>query len=134
MGAVSFTVRRSALPHHTIGQVVVFEVDFEDAVRRRDVQRFVHRASDGKMQSLYERGDTLWEVLLAPAKDFALAQIREFLDSTASGEAFQIWLYGTEAAPRTARRIDSGYAPQPFQRGARASDDHFTHRITVIEQ
>jgi len=134
MGIVVFTARRSFMPEHADGQEVALEVDFQDAIRRPDVHKYTHRASDGKMETLFERLDILWELELAPVSGDRDARVREFLDSTASGEAFQIWIYGNEAAPITVKRKDSGYGKQPFTRTDRAETDSFVMRMTVLEQ
>lgn len=134
MGLASFIAVASVLPVHEDGQEVVLEVDFQDAKRRRDVRKHSHRASAGPIETLYEGADTLWDIDLAPVFGDQLARVREFLDSTARGQTFRLWIYGTEAAPITVKRFDKGYSSQPFSRTGDMSRDHYTMRITVIEQ
>lgn len=134
MGLVTFTARASLMPEHEVGQVVSLQVDFQDAKRRRVVRKYTHRASAGPMETLYEGADTIWELELEPVAGDKFARVKEFLDSTARGGTFKLWIYGTEAAPITVRRTDKGYNPQPFQRVGNLSRDLYTQRITVIEQ
>jgi hypothetical protein len=134
MGMVSFTVRASLMPEHADGQEVSLEIDFQEAKRRRDVRKYPHRASAGQLETLYEGADTLWDLDLAPVFGDQFARVKEFLDSTARGQTFRVWIYGSEAAPVTVKRFDKGYSPQPFSRTGNTSKDHFTQRITVIEQ
>ncbi len=134
MGMVTFTARASLMPEHQDGQAVSFEVDFQDAKRRRDVRKYPHRAISGPLETLYEGADTLWDLDLAPTFGDQQARVKEFLDSTARGGTFRIWIYGTEAAPITVRRADKGYTSQPFSRTGTLSRDYYTQRITVIEQ
>lgn len=130
MGLVQFTARRSMLASRVAGELVTLEVGLTDAIRRRDVRKFPHRASAGGMETLYEGADTVWDLEFQPAQGDLYARLREFADSTASGEPFSVWVYGTEGAPVVLKRIDSGYSPVPFM----ASDDHLVLRITGVEQ
>jgi hypothetical protein len=60
-----------------------------------------------------------------------LDQLLEFLDSTESGESFDMRLYGTEAAFTTVKRSDDGYTLQEFMRVGSERNDWFQISITA---
>ena len=132
MGLVSFIARRSMLPGRQSGDQVAFSVDLTDLVRRRSVRKYPHRSSDGRMETLYEGADTIWEMEFEPASGILLARLREFADSTASGEVFRVWPYGTEPAPLVLRRAGQGYTPTVFIE--RAISEPRVLRISGLEQ
>lgn len=132
MGAVLYTATRSLAPH-SVGGLTALDVEIMDATRSRDVRKSTHRASNGNTETVYEGADTRWSIEFAPVAGADLLRMIEFLDSTASGETFKVWLYGTEAAPISCRRIDNGYSMQAFIRTAIKDGDPYVMRISVIE-
>ena len=132
MGLVVFTALRSLLPAHAEGDEVTLNVDLQDAIRGRLVRRDTPRASDGNPETLYHGADTKWELEIAPVSGTTYAMIKEFLDSTAGGELFRIWAYGTEAAPISCYRM-GGYAPKVFQRTGQKGADSFAVRFSATE-
>lgn len=133
MGALSYIATRSLAPGHIELEEYSLEIGLTDATRSRDVRKTVHRAANGNTETVYEGAETTWALEFEPTAGADLLQLIEFLDSTASGETFTVWIYGTEAAPISARRSDSGYSPQAFIRTAIKDREPYVMRITVVE-
>lgn len=131
MGAILYTSRRST--RYADGALVALDIDFQDAIRFRDVRKNVIRASNGDPETIYEGADTRWELEFEPVAGDVYGRLDDFLRATAGGEAFQVWIYGTEASPITVKRKDQGYKPQPLLRTGGKQADPFVARITVIE-
>lgn len=132
MAAFQFTARRSLLPTHVDGEIVNLECDLVDTTPSRRVRKAVIRAVSGRTETLFHRADTDRQLLFAPVRGHLLDQLLEFLDSTASGETFLVWLYGTEGEPMTLRRSDSGYTLTPFMRIGSPETDWFQPAISVV--
>lgn len=100
MATITFYATRSLVPGHSEGDEVSFQVPLRRADRSpkrvvreaqslsgRRVTRLMHRENEQSFQT-------------PPFKDDALkAQMIEFLDSVAGGEAWTLDIYGTDADP-----------------------------------
>jgi hypothetical protein len=133
VGCIVFTAKRSLLPGRASGISVGLEVDLLDAVRRRELRKEVHRASAGAQETLYLGADTCWDLEFEPVSGEMYSRLKEFLDSTAGGELFQVSVYGTEVKPITAWRNDSGYSARPLIRTGDRALDGYVMRISVTE-
>lgn len=133
MGSVVYTATESLLPFRSAGQVVAFDIDFQDARRSRSVEKTVQRSEGGAMEVLKHRAEVQWTITFEPVNGAKLAQLREFLDSTEAGESFLMDPYGTASAPVTVKRIDDGYSEDPFMRNGSALTDYFVASITAVE-
>ncbi len=136
MGLFEYTPARQILAIHEDenGWPVFLEIDLIAAEPESEVRKTVHRSASGRsMETLNESVDRIWQLQFAPVKGEAAALLNEFLASTAEGEIFRAWFYGTEAAPRSLRRTDSGYSREPFVMQGGEDDDPISVRITVIE-
>jgi hypothetical protein len=133
MGNVVYSATESLLPFRSAGQVVSFEIDFQEAKRSRSVEKTVQRSEGGSMEVLKHRAEGTWSITFEPVNGVKLDQLREFLDSTEGGEAFTMDAYGTSSAPRQVKRLDDGYSEEPFMRNGSEHTDYFVISIQVIE-
>lgn len=133
MGNVTYTATESLLPFRSAGQLVSFEIDFQESRRSRAVEKTVQRSEGGSMEVLKHRADVSWDVTFEPVNGAKLDQLREFLDSTEGGEAFLMDPYGTSSAPVTVKRIDEGYSEEPFMRNGSERTDYFVVNIRVLK-
>jgi hypothetical protein len=117
MAAFRYTATASAalLSTHTAGKLYTVEFDLTESLApSRKVVKDVKRASSGRTETLYHSADAVWSIGFAPVKGYKLEQLREFLRSTATGAAFDAWLYGDEASPVRLRRTDEGTSRRIF--------------------
>jgi hypothetical protein len=133
MGSVTFNATESRLPHHVYGDLVTLDIDFQEALRGRKVEKSVKRAMGGAMEVIKHRSDVIWDLTFEPVSGRRLLELREFLDSTEAGEAFTIDAYGTSSAPKSVKRLDEGYDEEPFMRTGSEDGDMFVVRIQVVE-
>jgi hypothetical protein len=133
VGAVSYTARARVVVGHSANETYYLEVDFQDAVPRRSQEKSVLRASNGRSETLYHRADTVWKFTLAPANGDQLSRILEFVASTAYGDTFLAWPYGTEAVPLSLRRKDDGYTIERFKELVSDVSDYFTVSFDALE-
>lgn len=133
MGSVTYTATESLLANHSGGETVTLEIGVQDAVRSRSVEKTAQRSEGGSMEVLKHRADVTWDVTFEPVSGYMVSQLREFLDSTEGGEIFSIDFYGTSSAPKSVKRMDSGYGEEPFMRIGTEDGDMFVMRIQVLE-
>jgi hypothetical protein len=133
MGLLQFNALRRLMPGRTSGEVVSLEVGFTDESRGREVRKHVHRSVSGLSETIYVSADTKWSLEFEPVTGDALARLQEFLASTAGGETFYAWPYGTEEEPLSLRRADTGYQPSRFAELGDAGLDPVTIRVEAIE-
>lgn len=121
------------MPGRTYGETVGIELDLTDATRSPDAGKYVHQSSSGNVETINESIDVIWTLVFAPVFGSLLARLNEFLASTAGGELFKVWIYGTEASPILLRRTDNGFEREAFVNLGRGGDDPTVVRITAIE-
>jgi hypothetical protein len=111
-----YTCKRSALPDHIIDQQYMIEIGTTAGAgpASRVVDKTEVRARGGATETLYHKADREWTLTFEPVNGDKLNQLIEFLDSTESGEPFDMRLYGTEASFIAVKRSDEGYDPQLF--------------------
>lgn len=131
MADFRYTCKRSNLPDRIINQSYMIEIGVTDALKSRSVDKTDVRAAGGATETLYNRADKEWSLTFEPVSGDRLNQLIEFLDSTESGEAFEMRLYGTESTFTTVKRADEGYGMQPFMRVGSERADLFQVSITV---
>jgi hypothetical protein len=126
-----YTAKRSVLPHHIIDQEYEIEIGVSDEQMSRSVEKNEVRAKGGATETLYHRADVEWSITFEPVGGDRLDALLEFLDSTESGEPFEMRLYGTESRFTTVKRSDTGYTRQAFQRQGSERADLFQLTISV---
>jgi hypothetical protein len=130
-----YTARRSLVPGHVVDQSYELEILLmEDTRPSRKVEKTIVRSKGGAMETLHERGDEEWSISFEPVKGEKLRRLKEFLDSTESGQSFTAYVYGTEAEPLTMKRTDDGYTLNPYKRIGFAEGDWFqASAISAVE-
>jgi hypothetical protein len=133
MATISYMAKRSLIDLHAAGESCILEIDVTEAQRSTSVKKAVKRSIGGAMETLRHSADVEWLITFEPVAGVDLALLREFLDSTDSGETFSIDIYGSSSSVRSMRRTDDGHAETPFMRLGSESSDYFTASITAIE-
>jgi hypothetical protein len=126
-----YTCKRSALPHHIIDQEYEIEIGVTDEQMSRSVDKSEQRAKGGATETLYHRADREWSITFEPVSGDRMDELLEFLDSTESGQPFDMRLYGTEPGFTTVKRSDNGYSRQSFMRQGSERADLFQFTISV---
>lgn len=133
MGFIAYTALRSIVLPHIEGNGYSMEIGCTEAIRSRSVNKTAVRSLGGAMEVLRGYADTEWQLTFEPVSGHRLNLLREFLDSTDSGEPFLIDVYGDSSSMRTMRRTDEGYSEQTFMRVGSEASDLFQVSITAIE-
>ena len=139
MATVNYTAKRSLIPGHTID--VNFDLDLRlgDLSRTRAPKKSVARSQGGASETVYERADVIWNCATAIYVDgTALDALKEFLDSTESGENFQWSKYGKAGdSPDLsipARLHSNGYTEKRVQKkGGGGAGDGYRLTFQIIE-
>lgn len=131
MATFIYTARRSLLPGRIANQTYQLDIETQSSPRRRKVEKSERRAAGGATETLYHRADVEWTVTFEPVNGFELDALREFLDSTESGELFQMQIFSTEASFTQVRRADEGYEEQEFQAQGSDRTDYVQVQMTV---
>jgi len=130
-----YTARRSLIPGHAVDEIHELEILLsEETAGSRKVEKTAVRSKGGAMETLYDRADQVWSIVFEPVNGEKLLRLKEFLDSTESGQSFTAYLYGTESTPLTLKRTDDGYEWKAFQRIGTADGDWLqASAITAVE-
>jgi hypothetical protein len=131
MADFRYIAKRSTQPHHIVDQQYTIEIGVSSEQRSRRVDKTEVRARGGATETLYHKADREWSITFQPVKGDELDQLLEFLDSTESGEPFEMRLYGTESSFVTVKRTDEGYDLQEFMRVGSERGDWFQTSINV---
>lgn len=121
------------LRDHIVNQQYMIEIGTTNGAGppSRRVDKTDVRAVSGATETLYNRADREWTLTFEPVNGDRLNQLLEFLDSTESGEPFDMRLYGTESSYTTVKRIDEGYDQQPFMPVGSERGDWWQFTISV---
>lgn len=133
MALFIYTAQRSLVLGHAAQSKYSIEIGLQQASPSEADVRTDERSAGGALESSYERTDVTWQFATAPVRGVELAQLREFLDSTESGQVFRGYLYGNESTPIALRRIEDGHAESSFMRVGGADLDYFTASFSAIE-
>lgn len=131
MSTFIYTAKRSLLQGHIADVQYEIEIGAVTAPKRRSVDKTTVRARGGATETLYYHADREWSITFEPVRGSKLDELIEFLDSTESGESFQMWIYGTESSPTTVLRSDDGYDLQEFMMLGAERSDWFQASIAV---
>lgn len=131
MGTFIYTAKRSLIGSHIVDQNYHLEINATTAPRSRRTEKSEVRAKGGATETLYHRADREWTITFEPVNGVRLDALIEFLDSTESGEPFQMQLYGTESSMTSVMRSDDGYELQPFMPVGNERGDWFQVSISV---
>lgn len=126
-----YTAKRSVLSDHIVNQQYMIEIGVTQEQRSRHVDKTDVRAAGGPTETLYHKADREWSITFEPVNGDRLKHLIEFLDSTESGEAFEMRLYGTEPTFTPVKRSDEGYDLQEFMRVGSERADLFQVSISV---
>ncbi len=134
MALFRYTARYSLVAGHAVGQLCTLDTDLSRATRSRVVDKSQPVATDGAFETIYRRADTKWALDFAPTHGDQLGRLTEMLDSTGSGEVFEVWLYPSAPAPTRVVRDDDGYTlSRSIPTGQRRSDA-YRPSIVVLER
>lgn len=134
MAWIRYTARDGLLSDHVAGVVYSFEIGLQEGKRSRAVTKVQPKSLGGAVETIRHRTETSWDIQFEPVSGWQRDRLREFLDSTDGGEAFEIDLYGNASSYRSVYRTDDGYDEQPFMRMGSEQADLFVMSITVTER
>lgn len=121
MGWASYVATREFAPGHTDGQSYIIPLSItQDGFEAigKDLKE-TQKSLSGAAEVCYYGRERIWSVTLEPVSDEESLLLREFIESTADGQAFEFDPYGSEAAPRrqlTVKRNDDGAKEAVFLR------------------
>jgi hypothetical protein len=132
---IEYTARRSFFSDHTAGEKYEIEVEIalDSAQQEIEEVKFIERSPGGAMEQGLERIDTFIPLTIINSHGAHLMQLREFLDSTESGETFKVWVCDESDSPRgvpyVLKRLDEGHTEMAFIRKGSRMDDAF--QVTI---
>lgn len=103
MTAVSYNAARSLIVGHTLGLQYGLDLRVVDGYPRRSRKVGVdqQRTISDKVETLRHFAKATWQLQVLVTTTAELLALREFLDSTESGESFFFDEYGSVASPGT---------------------------------
>jgi len=135
MSIIEYTARRSLYADHIAGTRYEIEVDIaiDSTQREIDEVKFIERSPGGGMEQGLERIDEYVPIQIILVGGTKLMQLREFMDSTESGETFRVYVCEDADSPRQhpiiIKRIDDGHTEMAFIRKGTRQDDSFSVSI-----
>lgn len=133
MSRVSYTAKRSIIPGHAIGERYVFDMPMMESVPAAEDIRIDERSAGGAFESVLHRTEVTWTFRTEPIRGEARELMREFLESTESGQTFRIWLYGSESQPIYFKRADDGHTEDSYLELGHRDLDYVTMSFRAIE-
>jgi len=147
---IRFTAARSLTGAHIAGDLIDLQCSAEAVPVRRQVSRSVQKTMSGRRETIYLDGRRAWSVSIPLTSPQLTEQVREWLESCESGEAFLFEPYAAEAgasldldfvaqrfrvAEALNAKLDSeGYEEQVLgQVGTGGADDYYQVNVTVVE-
>lgn len=128
-----YTAKRSLAPGHTAETSYVAEFELVDAVPSVADVKTREQSQGGASEATFYRQDRSWQLTFAPVRGDDLLLLREFLDSTETGQAFHVAMYGDEAQMLALRRLETEHSESPFMRVGARDSDWFQASIVAIE-
>jgi hypothetical protein len=132
LATVTYTATRPRLAGHLVGGTYVLPVTIGDLGEQASAVREVEYADGGARELTLDRVDRVYTLTFAPVRGAELLALREFLDSTESGEAFRVVPYGDHIT-LTLKRLDGGHSERPFMRAGGYLLDHYTAEVTAVQ-
>jgi hypothetical protein len=130
---VTYTAKRSLAPGHRAERTYTIPFDIADALPSVSDVKTRERSQGGGRYAALHRQDRLWRIEFAPVCGTELLLLREFLDSTESGQTFRMELYGDEVESMALRRLEDSHSEQPFMRVGSSEGDWFRAGIEAVE-
>jgi hypothetical protein len=134
MTLIVYTALRQLTGLYASGATANFEIGITEHSQLRQAVKDTHRSKGGARETLYHRADVTHQLTFEPVNGFRRKQLEEFLASTESGEAFQLFLYGDESYPLTVIRDDDSHGLNRFMSVGSDDSDYMQSSITVMEQ
>lgn len=122
MGYATYTAKRELAPGHVANTsytipLTLTQEGFE--FTGKDLKE-TPKSLSGVIETLYFGSEKVWSVTLEPVPDEESFLLREFIGSTADGQAFAFDPYGSDGAPSsrlmTVKRNDEGAKESVFMR------------------
>jgi hypothetical protein len=140
MGFATYSAKRGLAPGHAENTSYTIPLTLtQDGFEfiGKDLKE-TQKSLSGVVEVLYFGSEKIWSVTLEPVSDEESLLLREFIGSTADGQAFTFDPYGSEASPSsrvmTAKRNDDGAKETVFLRtGDPGGTDSFQFSFEVRE-
>lgn len=122
MGYATYVAKRELAPGHTEDETYTIPLSLTQEgfeATGKDLKE-TPKSLSGAIETLYFGSEKIWSVTLEPVSDEESALLREFIESTADGQAFEFDPYGSEDSPSsrlmTVKRNDDGARESVFLR------------------
>lgn len=131
MATFIYTAKRSLRPGSIVNLTYQLDIHTVASPKRRQVDKSEVRAKGGATETLYHHADSEWSITFEPVSGQRLDALIEFLDSTESGESFQMQIYSSQSSFTAVMRSDDGYELEEFMPIGQERRDLFQTRMTV---
>ena len=131
MATFVYTAKRSLMPGRIVDQQYQLEIETQSSPRSRRVEKTDVRARGGATETLYHRADREWNITFEPVQGAQLDALIEFLNSTESGEPFDMQIFSSESTFTTVKRIDDGYELDEYMPTGAERSDWYVARMSV---
>lgn len=131
---ITYTAQRSLIPGHVAGTQYTLSIATTTRLSSRRVERTQQKSLSGRIETLWYYGERSWSVVFEPVNGTRVDALREFLDSTESGELFTMTLNGESKPAVNVKRSDDGYSLTMFMELGNLSTDYLQTGIEVVEQ
>jgi hypothetical protein len=118
MGWATYTAQRELAFNHFAGTAYTLPLELTEFRAKGGDLKTQQQSLSAKVEIQYYGTEKIWHVTLAPINDTESELVREFLGSTADGQAFTFDPSGDADHPSrrlmTVVRADSGASEEPF--------------------
>lgn len=133
MARFVYVAKRSLISGHLVDNQYLLDIDLQEEESADEDVKTSEQAIGGGQETVYHRTDVVHTLRFAPVSGAALLALREFLDSTVTGESFKVYLYGDETEGLKLRRLEEQHAEDVFIRRGGEDRDAFEATINAIE-
>lgn len=139
MAVVSYLAKRSLTGGANVDDTIVLDLLLADLEASREVDRTVHTSLSRQRETVYRAGEDVWDAVTKPMTGQDVLDVKMFLDSVESGQAFSFSAYQTSSdSPlnyQSVFLISSGYSrPRRVKVGNGGGSDWFSYsfRLAVL--
>ena len=133
MATFEYTAKRTFALGHVVNSLYTIDLDIQSATPAYVDVKSIERSPGGGIEISFERQDVIWTIKFAPVGGYELELMREFLDSTESGELFRVWIWPEDAFPLALKRLEDGHTEDAFMRRGSESADLFEGQFSALQ-
>lgn len=133
MGKVVYLAKRTFAPGHAVDVRYAISVGITQATPSTEDVKQTARSPGGATETSYERSDVTWSFETEPVSGYDLLLVREFMDSTESGETFAIYLRDSDAEPLYVKRFEDQHSETASLACGAEDRDSFRASFTALQ-